>query len=96
MCCFLSIHAIWVLLQAAAEKKAAALQVEREARRAAEARATEAEAARQADGRLRRAAEKNVSGFGATACTVAGPPHVAAWHWLLRVLRVPFAAAAAH
>jgi hypothetical protein len=53
-------HVIWVLLQAAADKKAAALQVEREARRAAEARATEAEAARQADGRLRRAAEKNV------------------------------------
>ena len=60
---------MWVRLQAAAEKKAAALQVEREARRAAEARATEAEAARQADGRSRRAAEKN-------ARALASPPVV--------------------
>lgn len=47
-------------MQAALEKKAAALQAEREARRAADAHAAEAEAARQADGRLRRAAERKV------------------------------------
>ena len=47
-------------LQAAVEKKAAALQTERDARRAAEAKAADADAARQADGRLRRAAEKKV------------------------------------
>lgn len=46
--------------QAAAEKRAAALQTEREARRAAEGRAGEADAARLADGRLRRAADRKV------------------------------------
>lgn len=59
--------------QAAAEKKAAALQSEREARRVAEAAAAEADATRQADGRLRRAAERRVSGLealgSATRCS---------------------------
>jgi hypothetical protein len=87
-------YIIWVLLQAAAEKKAAALQVEREARRAAEARATEAEAARQADGRLRRAAEKNASGFGATTCTVAGSPTCSGMALTCQRQQVPLAAAA--
>lgn len=47
--------------QAVAEKRAAALQSEREARRAAEGKAAGADATRLADGRLRRAAERKVT-----------------------------------